>query len=325
MLPKHDLLHATSAFSFAKTARQVAAETGQPFLSSIHTDLPKFTEIYTREIVEQSLGRNFITRALIDRLGFAEKAARNMSQTLDSLLRASDKILVSKEEDWRRLTDMVRIDRIGRLRRGIDKDSFHPKNKNRAKLAEEYGVPEDVPVILFAGRIDESKRAMVLAQAARRLIDAGRKLHVLMVGKGAEMDGIRRELGPNVTMPGVVPQENLSWIYPSCDLFVFPSETEVMPNVVLEAKASGLPIVVSANDGGAQFVTSPGKDGVLVADRAPEAWANAMAPLVSDGVRRAEIAYTGRKTVEETWPRWSEVFRDDLLAVWQDYVLPQKS
>ena len=159
-----------------------------------------------------------------------------------------------------------------------DDRGFFSETYNRAKLAEEYGVPEDVPVILFAGRIDESKRAMVLAQAARRLIDAGRKLHVLMVGKGAEMDGIRRELGPNVTMPGFVPQENLSWIYPSCDLFVFPSETEVMPNVVLEAKASGLPIVVSANDGGAQFVTSPGKDGVLVADRAPEAWANAMAP-----------------------------------------------
>ena len=316
-LPRHDVLHATSAFSFSKTARAVAAEAGIAFMSSIHTDLPKFTEIYTREIVENSLGRNALSRLLLDRIGVADRAARSMERTLIGLLSASERVLVSKDEDWRRLTPLLGGDRLGRLRRGVDRDMFHPKHRNRSKLAVTFGVPEDVPVVMFAGRVDESKRVMTLALAARRLIDAGRKLHVLIVGQGAAMDSVRRVLGPNVTLPGPVSREDLSWIYPSCDLFVFPSESDVMPNVVLEAKASGLPVVVSANDGAAQFVSESGKDGILVADRAPEAWAAAMAPLIVDGVRRAEIAYAARKMIDEHWPSWTDVFRDDLLNVWR--------
>jgi glycosyltransferase involved in cell wall biosynthesis len=140
----------------------------------------------------------------------------------------------------------------------------------------------------------------------------------LVAGDGHERGSIAALLGDRATLPGNLPQGELAWIYASADVFVFPSTTEVSPNVVLEAKASGLPVVVAADHGGGLFVARSGEDGIVLSDMGAASWAEAIAPLVLDETRRAEIGRQARRWIEREWPDWSEVLERDLMAAWHE-------
>jgi glycosyltransferase involved in cell wall biosynthesis len=157
---------------------------------------------------------------------------------------------------------------------------------------------------------------MVMAQAARQLLDAGQDIHVLVVGKGEDQTRIAELLGDRVTMPGNVSQTELAAFYASSDVFLFPSTTEVCPNVVIEAKASGLPVLVAASHGGAQFIRRPGIDGLIAADQRPETWAALTEKLLDDGAARRAMSAAARDWAENEWPSWTDVLTGDLLNAW---------
>ncbi|MBB4284927.1 glycosyltransferase [Roseospira goensis] len=318
LLRRHDVLHATDTFTFSRTAQRVARARDAGLVASVHTDLPAFTTVYSREILARLTGTGRIGRWLLDGLDLPGRLGRNAGRTVARVLTACDRVLVSKDADRALATRAVGADRVAWLRRGLDLDRFHPRHRDRAHLRLDLGVPADRPLLLFVGRADDSKRVMTLARAARLLRDAGHPLHVLVVGAGNRRDDILALLGPDdVTAPGTLPQDVLPALYASADLFVFPSESEVSPNVVLEARASGLPVVLSARDGGARFVRAHGLDGVLVDGPDPAAWASALAPLLADTDTRAALGTRARAIVEQTVPSWRDVLEADLLPVWR--------
>jgi glycosyltransferase involved in cell wall biosynthesis len=108
----------------------------------------------------------------------------------------------------------------------------------------------------------------------------------------------------------------LALLYASSDVLVFPSRVEVAPNVVLEAKASGLPAVV-APEGGGVFVRQPGVDAVVIAERDAAAWAEALEGLIIDPARRRRLAAAGLDDIARRHPSWDRVLNEDLLPVWQ--------
>ena len=202
------------------------------------------------------------------------------------------------------------------LRRGIDRDRFHPGRRDRAWLRQAFGVAETEIAILFAGRIDTGKEVMTLARAARMLIDEGMPIKVIMAGRGGQRRKIAELLGDRASLPGHVSQEELAKLYASADLFVLPSQVEHSPNVVIEAKASGLPVIVAPRGGGT-FVRQHGQDGILVMDRDPAAWASAIRELARDRSRRAAIAAAGLADARNRFPTWDDVYDEDLLPVWR--------
>ena len=206
--------------------------------------------------------------------------------------------------------------RVGRLRRGIDTTLFSPRRRDRARLAETYGVAPDRLVLLFVGRVDIGKASMTFADAVRALLDRGLPVHAIVAGTGNQADAVKARLGANVTMAGAVPQRELASLYASADLLVFPSRIEIAPNVVLEAKASGLPVVV-APQGGGVFVHQPGIDGVVVDDPSPAAWTDAIAALIADPARRQARAAAALDDITRRHPSWDQVLAEDLLPVWQ--------
>jgi glycosyltransferase involved in cell wall biosynthesis len=241
---------------------------------------------------------------------------RNAEGKIKRLLRGADRILVSKNEDRNLVWDLVPPKHLTNLRRGINKTFFNPAKRDRRKLCETLGVPEDKPVLLFVGRADDSKKVMTMAKAARILLDRGIPLHALCLGDGARVEDVRSLLGDNSTTPGNRSQEELSRIYASADLFVFPSESEVTPNVVREARASGLPVFLSAKDGGAQFVLENGIDGVLLDSQDPTLWADALEPFLTDATRRKAMGAAARAIVEADYPSWFDVLQTDLMPAW---------
>lgn len=315
-----DVVHATDFFSFGKTAIALAKRTGCGLSASVQTDVPRFTLIYAGGIIRRMFGPVIGSWLFVKIWRLPERIARRQQRSIDRRLALCDRILLSKPEDRDRLVDSRRESALSvRLfRRGIDRSRFNPAHRDRARLHERFGIPADRTILIFAGRVDASKGAPLMAQATKCLLGQGLNVHALVAGEGHERAAIAALLGERVTLPGNLPQSELAWIYASADVFVFPSTTEVSPNVVLEAKASGLPVVVAAEHGGGQFVARTGEDGIVVAEMDPASWAQAIAPLVVDEARRQEIGRQARTWIEREWPDWGEVLERDLLAAWHE-------
>jgi glycosyltransferase involved in cell wall biosynthesis len=316
-----DVVHATDFFSFGKTAIAFAKRTGSGLAASVQTDLPRFTRIYAGGIFRRMFGRVIGSWLFVKMLRLPDRIARGQQRGIDRRLGVCDRILLSKPEDRDRLLESRGAKsgpKIRMFRRGIDRSKFSPAHRDRARLHQRFGIPVDRTVLLFAGRVDASKGVPLMAKATKRLIKQGLNVHALVVGEGHERDRIADRLGERATLPGNLPQAELAWIYASADVFVFPSTTEVSPNVVLEAKASGLPVVVAADHGGGQFVARSGEDGIVLSEMDTASWANAIAPLVMDETSRAEIGRQARHWIEREWPDWGEVLERDLLAAWHE-------
>lgn len=314
-LPEYDVLHTTDIFAFANTVRRFARRQHRPMCASVHTDLPYFTEVYSREIMERA--PEFVSRFLVNTLRLPNHFGRLMRRRVDVHLSSCSHIFVSKREDIEYLGLAMPEKKVTFLRRGVDLDLFHPSRRDRRWLQETYGIGPDTQLVVFAGRIDASKNVMVLAEAVQLLHDKGVDLHVFFAGEGGSRKEIQDKLGPICTAPGNLHQSTLAKLYASGDLFAFPSESEVSPNVVLEAKASGLPVVVSNRNGGGQFVRQHGVDGIVVGYPTVDSWAGAIGHLLMDENRRQAIAAAGREHITEVWPSWSKVLGEDLLPYWQ--------
>jgi glycosyltransferase involved in cell wall biosynthesis len=317
MLQGSDVVHATDFFSFGRTAIAHARKTRCGLTASVQTDLPRFTQIYAGGIFRRMFGR-IIGGLFVDVLHLPERIARKQQRTIDRRLALCDRVLLSKPEDMSRLARSMPPANIRLFRRGVDRARFSPSHRDRARLRERFGIPEDRVVLLFAGRVDDSKSAPLMAEAVKRLADEGLDVHALVVGEGQDRDRIRKLLGERAGAPGNLPQAELAWIYTSADVFVFPSTTEVSPNVVLEAKASGLAVVVAEEHGGGQFVARSGEDGLVLASRDAGDWAAAIRPLVVDPTQREKIGRAARNWIEREWPDWGEVLERDLLTAWHE-------
>lgn len=316
-LLRHDIMHATMFFSFGRTALRVGRATGKPVVFSLHTDIATFTRVYTGEVVRRCFGNGWISRLLLDGLAVDRRAAAGMDRGLIRNVTRCASVLVSKQEDFNRLNTLLPGHRLSFLRRGIDRHIFHPKRRDRDRLEATFGVPPERTVLLFVGRIDESKNVMTMAAAARLLAERGWDLHVLAIGAGSQREVVAELLGERGSLPGTMRQEDLPWIYASSDIFVFPSRSEVSPNVVLEARASGLPVVVADHNGGGRFVAKPGTCGVTVADNDPATWADAIERLLENAAGRRAMGHAAWCWVKAEEPTWEEVLVHDLLPVWR--------
>ncbi|MDG2992036.1 glycosyltransferase [Candidatus Synechococcus calcipolaris G9] len=321
-LEQHHVFHLTDTFSFAHTVRQFCRRHRRPLVSSLHTDLPLLTRTYSREIIIRMSGNSpwgkFWQRFWLDWLQINRLFVHQATQKLKGFMVASDRILISRRQDYDWLTSFMPPERIGWFRRGIDRHRFHPDQRQPEHLRQLYGLPPQVPLLLFVGRVDESKNVLLMAQAARCLLDQGYGFHVLVAGEGAQSSQVEDCLGDAVTLIGHVPQDRLGMIYASSDLFVFPSESETGPNVVVEARAAGLPVVISGFDTGAKFIATNGEDGIAVSSREPQDWARAIAPLLKDPHYRRTMGELAHEITQKTCPTWEEAFAEDILRRWQE-------
>ncbi|GHO68732.1 glycosyl transferase family 1 [Ktedonobacter sp. SOSP1-52] len=129
--------------------------------------------------------------------------------------------------------------------RGVDTTLFRPEQHDaelRASWLQGREQPEQKVVLLYVGRVSWEKNLQLLIQAYRQMDHT--RSHLVIVGHGPAHDEIRQELqGLPVTFTGYLRGEELARAYATADLFAFPSYTETFGQVVLEAMASGLPVV----------------------------------------------------------------------------------
>jgi len=189
----------------------------------------------------------------------------------------------------------VAADRIVRWDRGVDTGRFDPA------LRDEHLLPGELRV-LYAGRVSKEKNIDLLADAFALAQERDPRLHLLIAGGGPEQPRLAERLGGRVTFLGWLEGEALAAAYASADIFCFPSETDTFGQVVLEAQASGLP-VVAVDAGGPRELVSDGVDGLLRGPSA-QALAEALLMLASSAPLRERMGRAARASVEQrTWAR----------------------
>jgi len=178
---------------------------------------------------------------------------------------------------------------------GVDLDSFCPAETARKS---------DALRLLTVGRLSVTKRVQMLIDAVEILHRDGRKLHLTIVGGGQAEQELReivstRDLGEVIEMAGRVRAENMPQLYRDNDVFVSASMQEGMSNAMLEAMASGLPIVTTRCEGVEELIAD---NGMVVEQANAQSIAEAVETLAGDQERYSRMRTAARKQAEKfTW------------------------
>jgi glycosyltransferase involved in cell wall biosynthesis len=182
--------------------------------------------------------------------------------------------------------------------RGVDTQAFNPRHRDLA-LRQRLGAKGE-KLILFVGRLVSEKGLKDLVQVVRRLQAKGQKVRAVFAGDGPMARALRRRL-PQAQMLGFVTGRPLAQLYASCDLFLFPSRTETFGNVVLEAMASGLPVVAYQAGGGGDILRESGA-GLACAPGDKEGLVWACAELLANPGRAHQLARLGlQAAAKRSW------------------------
>jgi glycosyltransferase involved in cell wall biosynthesis len=183
--------------------------------------------------------------------------------------------------------------------RGIDRHRFSPSHRDEA-WRRSHGLKK-TPLLLFVGRLVAEKNLAELVEAALMLRQKGYEFKLGFAGDGPYRKILEHKL-PNDLYFGFIQGEELSKVYASSDIFVFPSTTETFGNVVLEAFASGLP-VVGAKKGGSADLIHHQVDGLLAKPDDSTDLADQIEWLLSHPERAKRLRDKALDTAEHyNWP-----------------------
>jgi glycosyltransferase involved in cell wall biosynthesis len=166
--------------------------------------------------------------------------------------------------------------RVHQVRNGIDSSLFFPRE--RAAARRDLGIPDGARVVLFVGRLEPQKGIVTLVDAFERVRARVPGALLVLAGDGVSTADVRRRTsswGEGAVLLGPTAHARVALWMGACDVLTLPSLAEGTPNVVLEALASGRPVVASAVGGIGELLADP-RAGVLVPPRDAGALAEAL-------------------------------------------------
>ncbi len=199
--------------------------------------------------------------------------------------------------------------------RGVDIERFHPSKRN-GFFRNRFNVSEDKVKLLYVGRVSREKNLFNLVDVSRRLAVIREGFHLIIAGSGPYVTEMKKDLeGMPVTFTGVLEGDDLAEAYASADIFVFPSTTDTFGNVVLEAQASGLPVIVS-DEGGPKENLVHGKTGFIARARDTDSFLEAVLKLMDNPKRLEEMKRSARDYME------NRSFEAAYMQLWDSYRNP---
>jgi glycosyltransferase involved in cell wall biosynthesis len=197
--------------------------------------------------------------------------------------------------------------------RGVNVKLFSPAHRSES-FRKSLGLGNE-KLLLYVGRVSKEKDLPIMEQAFKELCRERKDVHLAVVGEGPYLEEMRRNLhGWPATFTGYLHGSNLAEAYASADVFVFPSTTDTFGNVILEAQASGLPVVVS-DSGGPQENMLPGETGMLVEGGNSSALCQVLAELVGSPALMSRMGRAARVYMEK------RSFENAFLEHWRLYGL----
>ncbi len=269
-------IHSATPGAIGLAALAIARILKLPITATYHTAIPQYAQFLTGDAAIAELTWKYILwyYAQMDTIYVPSQATGNE--------------LVAKG---------LTASKITLYPRGIDIQRFHPAKRNgflkhRLKI-------ENAVTMLYVGRISREKNLPLLVDVFKALMSNHAELHLVLVGDGPWRTEMQQALtGFPCTFTGYLTGNDLPVVYASSDLFVFPSNTDTFGNVVLEAQASGIPVIVS-NQGGPHENMQPGQTGLVVTENSVKAWVEAIDVLLENPEKRRRMGSNARKLMED--------------------------
>ena len=272
-----DLVHVVNPAVLGLGGIWLAKTKGYPLVASYHTHLPKYLEHYGMGMLEPLLWELL-------------KAAHNQA----SLNLCTSTAMVGELSD-------KGIQHTDLWQRGVDTELFRPELRSEAMRTKLLGGRSDTgKLLLYIGRLSAEKQIERIKPVLEALPDA----RLALVGDGPYRQQLEKIFaGTPAQFVGYLAGEELAAAYASGDAFVFPSSTETLGLVLLEAMAAGCP-VVGANRGGIPDIVSDGVNGCLYEPEGPDGGAASLTAavqrLLGDTSERQALRHNARQEAE----RW---------------------
>jgi glycosyltransferase involved in cell wall biosynthesis/predicted metal-dependent phosphoesterase TrpH len=270
-----DAIHVCSPGPAGIAGVLVARALSLPLVGSYHTELTAYADLRSGQ------------RHVADAMALAVSAFYNACDVVLSPSLASDAALAGIG---------MGAEKVLRWDRGVDTSRFDHSLRRTGLL------PDGKLNVLYSGRITREKGVEVLAEAFLLARERNPRLHLVLAGGGPEQERLQERLGEHATFLGWLSGAELARAYASADLFLFPSATDTFGQVILEAQASGLPVIAVA-EGGPLSLIEDRVTGLLCEASAP-ALADALLELASSPLLRESLSQAALTSVRErTWER----------------------
>jgi glycosyltransferase involved in cell wall biosynthesis len=267
-----DVVHVSTPGPVGLAGRWIAGRLGLPLVGTYHTDFPAYVERLFEDAVMGAMAGGVMR-------WFYGPFARILARS---------EAMMGSMASW----GLDRTRMVG-LRPGLDTSAFHPRHRDPGVWGRIGAWAGSCVRVVSCGRVSVEKNLPMLCGAWRsasaELRSRGISARLVVVGDGPYLSAMREALsGTPTDFVGFRFGAELSAIYATGDLFVFPSMTDTLGQVSMEAQASGLAVLVS-EAGGPRTMMVEGRTGLVVPGRDAGAWARAMVELVADGARRKRM------------------------------------
>jgi len=291
-----DLIHVSTPGPVGIVGRQIAKKLGVRVLGTYHTDFPAY--------IRDNTGSQLLKRL----------ADRGMHYFYNPFVH----VFTRSETYGKIMQEEIGVpqEKIAYIRAGINIDRFSPAYRDET-VWNGYGLDRDSVKVLYVGRISKEKNVPFLLEVWRLFKTRYPELNaeLVMAGEGSYKHDARAMKSMGVHYLGPVTGEALSTLYASSDLFVFPSVTDTLGQVVMESAASGLPIIVS-NIGGPKSLIDPYAKSGYALDITADTWVEHMRVLVENSALRNAFGRAGHRYMQG-FP--IEHSYEDFIGVHRDY------
>jgi glycosyltransferase involved in cell wall biosynthesis/predicted metal-dependent phosphoesterase TrpH len=283
-----DAIHVCSPGPVGVAGALLARALGLPLIGSYHTELTAYAE---------------------ERSGRPELAGA-MALAVGTFYRACDVVLSPSAASDRALAEIgMPAERVMRWDRGVDTSRFDPSLRDPDlfdphPLDPDALLPGDGTInVMYSGRITREKGIDLLAEAFVSARAREPRLHLVLAGGGPEQERLRERVGAeHATFLGWLSGTDLARAYASADVFLFPSQTDTFGQVILEAQASGLPVIAVARGGPVSLIEH--RVSGLLCEADPDALAGAVVELTGSPLLRERLSSAGLAAVRtRTWER----------------------
>ncbi|WP_085508566.1 glycosyltransferase family 4 protein [Thalassobacillus devorans] len=280
LLMKHepDLVHVVNPALVGVSGVYYASKLGYPLLASYHTHVPKYLDYY----------RLYPFKPLV---WWYFKKLHSYADLNLCTSKAIQQELMEKK-----------IPNVHVWDRGVAIDKYHPDYQDTDMRERLSGGKPENKLLVFVGRLAPEKEIHKL----KPLLDKRNDISLAIVGDGPVRDQLEKTFkGTNTTFTGFLHGEELSQSFASGDAFIFPSVTETLGLVILEAMASGLP-VIAAKSGPTMEQVEDGRTGLLFENENTESLITAI-EKIEDPELHKRLSENARKEAEKfSWQKPSE-------------------
>jgi glycosyltransferase involved in cell wall biosynthesis len=286
-------IHTATPGPIGLAALAIARILKLPISGTYHTQIPQYAEFLTGDPAVEGLAWKYI-------LWYYDQMDTIYAPSESTKSELVEKGLSAKK---------IRV-----YPRGIDIHLFRP-DKRSGVFERRYGIGGRTK-LLYVGRVSKEKNLHLLQEAFKNILNRLSGLHLVVVGDGPYLPEMKRAMaGFPCTFTGYLKGEALCAAYASSDIFVFPSATDTFGNVVLEAQASGLPVIVT-NEGGPLENILPDRSGLVVPANDAGPLETAIYRLVVDDGLRRQMGAAARCYMEE------RSFEAAFIRTWEMYQRP---